>query len=356
MTPTAADALVAGLSDPAARVRAAAATTLAARSEADPRVVDLLGTTDATTEAAAIAALAGHGEQARDRILAWADDEVTHALALSGARVDLRSGGPADTPDFAFLCSVLDHRVVHARSMALGAMTALGAPAAGGVIRRSLGSTDPDVRAQAIEALDSIGDRGLGRSIARLIEDAPSAQLLDASTVLMRLRDDDDPWIRALARRVLPSGGDVTETDHVTSDIATMLQLRRVPLFERLSPEDLQRIASVASERWFEEDAPLVREGEAGDELFVILAGRVRVVHAADAGAERTVRTYGEGDHIGELAVLRERPRIATVVADGGGVRTLVIGGEGLRAILRERPDAAMAMLATLAERISTQP
>jgi hypothetical protein len=240
--------------------------------------------------------------------------------------------------------------------MALGAMTALGAPAAGGVIRRSLGSTDPDVRAQAIEALDSIGDRGLGRSIARLIEDAPSAQLLDASTVLTRLRDDDDPWIRVLARRVLPSGVDVTETEHVTSDIATMLQLRRVPLFERLSPEDLQRIASVATERWFDEDAALVREGEAGDELFVILAGRVRVIHRADDGTERTVRTYGEGDHIGELAVLRERPRIATVLADGGGVRTLVIGGEGLRAILRERPDAAMAMLATLAERISAQP
>ena len=354
-TPKAADALVAGLSDPAARVRIAAAATLAERPEVDPRVVDLLGTTDATTEAAAIAALVGRGEQARERILAWADDEVTHALALSGARVDLRSGGPPDTPDFAFLCSVLDHRVLHAESMALGAMATLGAPAAGGVIRRSLGSADPDVRAQAIEALDSIGDRGLGRSIARLIEDAPSAQLLDASTVLKRLRDDDDPWIRVLARRVLPSGVDVTETDHVTSDIATMLQLRRVPLFERLSPEDLQRIASVASERWFEEDAALVREGEAGDELFVILAGRVRVIHRADDGTERTVRTYGEGDHIGELAVLRNAPRMATVVADGGSVRTLVIGGEGLTAILRERPDAAMAMLATLAERISTQ-
>ena len=273
VTPNAADALVAGLSDPSARVRVAAATTLAARPDVDPRVVDLLGTTDAITEAAAIAALAGHGELARDRILAWADDEVTHALALSGARLDLRAGGPPNTPDFAFLCSVLDHRVLHAETMALGAMTALGAPAAGGVIRRSLGSADPDVRAQAIEALDSIGDRRLGRSIARLIEDAPSAQLLDASTVLTRLRDDDDPWIRVLARRMLPSGVDVTETDHVTSDIATMLQLRRVPLFERLSPEDLQRIAAVATERWFEEDAALVREGEAGDELFVILAG-----------------------------------------------------------------------------------
>ena len=72
-------------------------------------------------------------------------------------------------------------------------------------------------------------------------------------------------------------------------------------------------------------------------------------------GTERTLRTYGEGDHIGELAVLRSQPRVATVVADGGSVRTLVIGGEGLTVILRERPDAAMAMLATLAERLSTQ-
>ena len=67
------------------------------------------------------------------------------------------------------------------------------------------------------------------------------------------------------------------------------------------------------------------------------------------------IRSYEAGDHIGELAVLRERPRVATVVADGGSVRTLVIGGEALTAILRERPDAAMAMLATLAERISMQ-
>ena len=157
-----------------------------------------------------------------------------------------------------------------------------------------------------------------------------------------------------MARRLGPSGDDLTDTGHATGDIATMLQLRRVPLFEMLSPEDLQRIASVAVERWFDEGAELVREGEPGDELFVIVEGRVRVVHRADDGTERTLRTYGEGDHIGELAVLRARPRVATVVADGGSVRTLVIGGEGLTAILRERPDAAMALLATLAERLST--
>ena len=53
--------------------------------------------------------------------------------------------------------------------------------------------------------------------------------------------------------------------------------------------------------------------------------------------------------------MLREAPRAATVVAVAPGVRGLVISGEAVHALLRERPDAAMAMLATLAERISQQ-
>jgi HEAT repeat protein/ATP/ADP translocase len=356
-TPEAADALLAGLHDPSVRVRAAAAATLASRTDVDPRVVDLLGASDGmTTEAAAIAALAGHGGAVRDRIDPWADREVNRAIELTHARAVLRTAGsPAGDPNADFLCAILDHRIRHAETMALAAMTALGAPAAGGVIRRSLGSSDPDVRAQAIEALDSIGDRRLGRTVARLIDDAPADTSENVATVLERLRDDDDEWIGTMARRLQRSGDELTDTQRATGDIATMLQLRRVPLFQQLSPEDLQRIASVATERWFEEGAVLIREGERGDEMFVIVEGRVRVIHRADDGSERTLRTYGEGDHIGELAVLRAQPRVATVVADSGSVRTLVIGGEGLTMILRERPDAAMAMLATLAERLSTQ-
>ena len=111
----------------------------------------------------------------------------------------------------------------------------------------------------------------------------------------------------------------------------------------------------VATERAFAADEVLVKQGDLSRELFVILEGRVRIVVTDDAGTAKVVRTYSEGDHIGELAVLRERPRAATVIADGVVVRTLVLDGDGLTAILRERPDAAMAMLATLAERISTQ-
>jgi CRP-like cAMP-binding protein len=135
--------------------------------------------------------------------------------------------------------------------------------------------------------------------------------------------------------------------------IDRMLFLRRVPLFEGLAPEDLQRIAATARERAYGPDEVVVREGDVGDELIVILEGSVRIIRL-DAGEERLVRRYGAGQHIGELAVLRDRPRAATVIAEEPGVRGLVIGGQGLRAILRERPEAAMAMLATLAERLSS--
>jgi len=81
----------------------------------------------------------------------------------------------------------------------------------------------------------------------------------------------------------------------------------------------------------------------------------VRDLEVEPDGSQRFIRTYEAGEHVGELAVLRERPRVASVVAQPGGARGLVVAGGGLKAILRERPDAAMAMLATLAERISVQ-
>ena len=138
-------------------------------------------------------------------------------------------------------------------------------------------------------------------------------------------------------------------TTDTLDEIARMLVLRRVPLFSGLAPEDLQRIAAGATEHLYSAGEALVREGETDDALVVIVEGSVRVVHADG----EYVRSYAAGDHIGELAVLRDRPRAATVIADVD-VRGLSIGGAGLKAILRERPEAAMAMLATLAERIGT--
>jgi CRP-like cAMP-binding protein len=145
----------------------------------------------------------------------------------------------------------------------------------------------------------------------------------------------------------------VPEGLRLVNEVDRMLVLRRVPIFASLGPEDLRRVAAAASERSWADGDVLMREGEIGSDLIVIVEGSVNVLHD-DGGARHVLRRVGPGEHIGELAVLREAPRAATVEADGH-VRGLVISGEAVHALLRERPDAAMAMLATLAERISQQ-
>jgi HEAT repeat protein len=383
--PAATDALIASLSDPLPIIRRAAAATLSARPTTDPRILACLASADPDEQDAALLALEGHGQAVREPVLAWAEQAVSRATTLLADRAVVRQGlgrAPSDAPtgsqavppagssaasasavdelDEAALRALLDDilvdRIGRQQQRVLGAMAVLGAPETRTVIRRCLRSPDGDVRAQALEALDSVGDRRLGRALTRLVEasDPSTGTAADADTAWRRLRDDADPWIGPVARRIQAAGGTMPDDARALGDLETMLRLRRVPLFGRLSPEDLQRIAHVATERWFEPGQPLVREGELGDELFVILDGRVIVTRHEPDGTDRRIRTYESGDHIGELAVLRERPRAATVTAEGR-VLTLVIGGEGLMAILRERPEAAMAMLATLAERISAQ-
>ena len=142
-------------------------------------------------------------------------------------------------------------------------------------------------------------------------------------------------------------------SDRVASSnlIGRMLLLGRVPLFASLAPEDLARIATTAVAAGYGPDEALIEEGDTSDHLVVIVTGTVRVVTGA-TGTERVVRRCGPGEHIGELAMLRRAPRAAAVIADPPGVRALLLDAEGLRSVLQARPDAALAMLATLAERI----
>ena len=368
---------LAALDDESRLVRIAAARLLGGLDRVPAGLLAVLERGSARAQDAALDALDAHGPEVREGIIAWMLGRIDRAAGLRRARLGSTvaagtiaanmPGGQSSTDGapvanatasteipIGFLLSVLAARERRAEELALRALVVLGAPDAGGVVRRCLRSRDPETRAQAIEALDSMGDRRLSGALVRLVElDVHNVPTGTASVT--RLVDDDDPWISRLARRCIEGGPGVPETGRTIGDLETMLVLRRVPLFEGLDPEDLQRVAMHAVERLYPAGEALVREGDLGNELVVIVEGTVRVVRAEPDGSERLIRRYESGDHIGELAVLREAPRAATVIAEGDGVRGLVIGGDGLRAILRERPDAAMAMLATLAERISQQ-
>ena len=354
-TPDAGEALVRALDDEAPMVRAAASVALASRRDLVEATVLALRTGSSRAQEAAVAALSPHDDNARSPLREWALAQLERAVFLSAHGVGA-SAAPGTTEEL--LGFVVTRRRQRAEDRLL---TAIAAPDAREPIRRAMRAKDRERRAQAIEALDATGDRQLGGAMARLLD----SEISDATRDIDRigaLLDDRDPWIRTLAQRVLrehePDESAIIEpmphTEPTLGEIDRMLLLRRVPLFAKLDPEDLQRIAALSIESLYAPHEPLVHEGDFGDELIVILEGTVLVVQGTGAEA-RLIRTYGSGDHIGELAVLRNQPRAATVVAGDNAVRGLLFGGEALRSILQERPDAAMAMLATLADRISAQ-
>ena len=142
------------------------------------------------------------------------------------------------------------------------------------------------------------------------------------------------------------------ETSPTLGVVERVLFLREVPIFRRLEPEDLERIGALAGERIYHQSEFLCREGDPGEELFVLVEGSVEVGKQAE-GAARILRTLTTGDHLGELAILRKQPRSASVRASSS-VRALVLGSEALRSILTERPEVCLAMLESMAERMST--
>jgi CRP/FNR family cyclic AMP-dependent transcriptional regulator len=87
--------------------------------------------------------------------------------------------------------------------------------------------------------------------------------------------------------------------------------LQGVPLFSGLDPRELETIARTVHERTFAPGEVVAQEGQGGVGFFVIREGNAKV----EVGGEE-VRTLGPGDHFGEIALITEGPRTATVKAD----------------------------------------
>src|SRR4029078_10172096 len=107
--------------------------------------------------------------------------------------------------------------------------------------------------------------------------------------------------------------------------------LQAVPLFASCSKAELGRIASLADELDLADGATLIREGERGREFLVIVAGTLRVTKRG-----KKLRELGAGDFIGEIALVSDVPRPATVTATSP-VRLLVVTDRAFRGLIAEK-------------------
>jgi CRP/FNR family cyclic AMP-dependent transcriptional regulator len=91
--------------------------------------------------------------------------------------------------------------------------------------------------------------------------------------------------------------------------------LAQVPLFRNLGKRQLQSLARSMTPRHFAAGDEIVSQGRGGISLFVIVSGKAEAVHGRADGTRVVVNTFGPTDYFGELAVLNDEPRTASVVA-----------------------------------------
>ena len=123
-------------------------------------------------------------------------------------------------------------------------------------------------------------------------------------------------------------------------------RLANVPLFRACSKQDLRAIARLADYDTCRPGEVLVKEGQRGNELFVIVDGEAEVRRSG-----KKMATLTAGDYFGELAVLRPAPRTATVVATTD-MGVLIVTARELSILLSDVPLFARKLLSGMAGRI----
>ncbi len=127
--------------------------------------------------------------------------------------------------------------------------------------------------------------------------------------------------------------------------------LRRAPLFEALDDEGTTALRAGVTEVALGRGERLFDEGDAGDALYVVLDGKVKLTRTSADGRENLISLIGPGEMFGELSLFDPRPRTmsASAVTD---VRLAALAHDDLRSWLNGRPDVAMHLLAALARRL----
>ena len=128
--------------------------------------------------------------------------------------------------------------------------------------------------------------------------------------------------------------------------------LNRVWLFEALEQSDLERLATGAQFMTYQNGETIVEIGDPGHSLFVIVEGSVLVAYPGLASDVELAR-LGPGDFFGEMALLNDKPRSATVRAQGR-VRAVQVGKFAFQNLVLEQPDVGLKIMDVLSRRVRT--
>ena len=126
--------------------------------------------------------------------------------------------------------------------------------------------------------------------------------------------------------------------------------LRKIPLFAKIEPSKLKLLAFTSERLTFGPGQELFRQGDVGDKAYVIIDGEADVLVDSEGG-ELVVAKLGKNDIVGEIAILIDVPRTATVRALGD-LETLAISKDQFFRMIDEFPEMAIEVMRELAQRL----
>ena len=127
--------------------------------------------------------------------------------------------------------------------------------------------------------------------------------------------------------------------------------LRKIPLFASIDPAKLKLLAFASDRKIYKDAQNLFKQGDAGDAAYVIVEGEANIIVESE-GKELVVATLGENEIIGEISILCDVPRTATVRASGE-LETLKVKKEHFLGLISQVPDLGIEVMRELASRLT---
>jgi CRP-like cAMP-binding protein len=131
-------------------------------------------------------------------------------------------------------------------------------------------------------------------------------------------------------------------------------QLKQVPLFANLTPDHLQQVAAIATQKVLKMGEHIFREGEIGTEMYIIGAGKVRISKMVPGVGEEALAILEPGSHFGEMALIDDTPRSADATTQQS-CTLYVIQKADLEQLMFQHKDLAYQLLWTFVRTLSAR-
>ncbi len=127
--------------------------------------------------------------------------------------------------------------------------------------------------------------------------------------------------------------------------------LRRVPLFAGLTEPQFEQLAAGSARRSYPKGRTIVAEGEPSQSMYILLAGRAKVQRSDSEGKEVILAVLGSGEFFGEMSLIDDSPRSASVITLEP-CEFMAVSKEAFKAMLAQSPEMCMSVMRGLVRRL----